>query len=101
MNTGADLLQDGRAAIDGGRVGVVHGLADRGEGRALRDVLAERHTVAEGVPSAAAVVDLAGRLEVEMPIAVAVDRVLNHGADIDSTIADLLARPFRSEAHNI
>ena len=68
-----------------------------GEGRALRDVLAERRTVAEGVFSAAAVTDLAGRLSIDMPISAAVDAVLNRGADIDVTIAGLLARPFRTE----
>jgi glycerol-3-phosphate dehydrogenase (NAD(P)+) len=68
-----------------------------GEGRALREVLAERRTVAEGVFTAAAVTDLAGRLDIEMPISAAVDAVLNRGADVDVTIAGLLARPFRTE----
>ena len=68
-----------------------------GEGRALADVLAERNTVAEGVFTAEAVSALAARLGVEMPICEAVDVVLNHGADLDSTIAGLLARPFREE----
>src|SRR5689334_19118042 len=39
-----------------------------GEGRALADILAERHSVAEGVSSAAAVVALAAHHGVEMPI---------------------------------
>jgi len=41
--------------------------------------------------------ELAGRLGVDMPIAAAVDAILNRGADIDETIAGLLARPFRDE----
>lgn len=68
-----------------------------GEGRRLADVLAERITVQEGVQSAAAVAALADRLGVEMPIVQAVDRVLNRGADLDRTIAELLARPFGVE----
>ena len=68
-----------------------------GEGRALEEILAERNTVAEGVFSAAAVTALARRLAVDMPIAAAVDQVLNQGADLDDTIQELLARPFRAE----
>ena len=68
-----------------------------GEGRSLADLLAERHTVAEGVYTAEAVSCLAARLGVEMPICEAVHRVLNLGADLSETIAGLLSRPFRSE----
>ncbi|HUZ72887.1 MAG TPA: NAD(P)H-dependent glycerol-3-phosphate dehydrogenase [Stellaceae bacterium] len=68
-----------------------------GEGRALDAVLAGRRSVAEGVTSAPAAVALARRLGIEMPIAVAVDSILHHGAAIDAVVAALLARPFRSE----
>ncbi len=68
-----------------------------GEGRALADILAERRSVAEGVATSAAVVDLARRLGVDMPICAAVDAILNRGADIDETIAALLSRPFKPE----
>ena len=68
-----------------------------GEGRALADILGERQSVAEGVHSAAAVVALALRLGVDMPICGAVDAILNHGAGIEATIDGLLARPFRGE----
>jgi glycerol-3-phosphate dehydrogenase (NAD(P)+) len=68
-----------------------------GEGRALADVLAERHTVAEGVHTAEAVSALAAGLGVDMPICEAVHSVLHLGADLGETIAGLLARPFRSE----
>jgi len=69
-----------------------------GRGRALRELLAERVSVAEGVHTAAILVDLAHKAEVEMPICAAVDAVLNHGADLGATIAALLARPQRAEA---
>ncbi len=62
-----------------------------GEGRKLADILAERVTVQEGVHSAESVAELARRHAVDMPIALAVDQVLNHGADMDETIARLLA----------
>jgi glycerol-3-phosphate dehydrogenase (NAD(P)+) len=68
-----------------------------GEGRALRAVLGERRSVAEGVDSAAAAAALAQRLGVEMPITAAVDAILHHGAPIDDVIAALLSRPFRAE----
>jgi len=68
-----------------------------GEGRALPDILAERRSVAEGVATAPAVVALAGRHGIEMPIAQAVDAILHRGEPIDEAIRHLLARPFRAE----
>ena len=68
-----------------------------GEGVSLATYLAQRHTVIEGVATAAAVSELAARHGVEMPIALAVDGVVNHWADIDPTIEGLLARPFKRE----
>jgi glycerol-3-phosphate dehydrogenase (NAD(P)+) len=69
-----------------------------GEGKTLADILASRNSVAEGVESAASVAGLAARVGVEVPIAEAVDAVLNKGAAIDEQIGALLARPFRAEA---
>lgn len=68
-----------------------------GRDQPLPKILAERTTIAEGVFSASSVVALAKRLNVEMPICAAVDAVLNRGADLDSTIASLLARPVGIE----
>jgi glycerol-3-phosphate dehydrogenase (NAD(P)+) len=68
-----------------------------GQGDSLAAALAARRTVVEGVATATAVVELAERLGVDMPIARAVDAVLGRNADIDATIAALLARPFRAE----
>ena len=68
-----------------------------GAGRSLDEILAERRSVTEGVWSAAAVMSLARRLGIEMPIANAVDQVLHYGADLDKTITDLLARPPTTE----
>ncbi len=69
-----------------------------GDGRSLKEILGERISVAEGVHSAAAVVGLAARLGVEVPICRAVDKILNASADIDAIIAELLARPVGAEA---
>jgi glycerol-3-phosphate dehydrogenase (NAD(P)+) len=68
-----------------------------GEGAVLDEILGRRRSVAEGVSSAAAVAALARRLGLDMPIVAAVDAILHQGADIDETIASLLARPFRGE----
>ena len=69
-----------------------------GVGRTLAEILGERHSVAEGVYTASAAVALAAKLGIEMPIATAVDAVLNKGADISVVIEALLARPLRAEA---
>jgi glycerol-3-phosphate dehydrogenase (NAD(P)+) len=71
-----------------------------GQGRALKDVLAERVSIAEGVDSAAATAALARRLKIDMPITDAVDAILHRGAPIDDAIAALLSRPFKSESHS-
>jgi glycerol-3-phosphate dehydrogenase (NAD(P)+) len=70
-----------------------------GEGRSLDDILAERRAVTEGVATAGSVVELADRHGVDMPIARAVDNIVNRGADVELTIAEVLARPFRQEFH--
>jgi glycerol-3-phosphate dehydrogenase (NAD(P)+) len=68
-----------------------------GEGRALADILAGRRGVTEGVATASSIVELAARHDIDMPIARAIDQIVNQGADIDATIAGVLARPFRAE----
>lgn len=68
-----------------------------GQGKPLADILAARRSVAEGVTTAPAVLALAKTLGVDMPISAAVDAVLHKGADIDETIAALLARPLKAE----
>jgi glycerol-3-phosphate dehydrogenase (NAD(P)+) len=68
-----------------------------GAGEPLAAILAGRRTVAEGVETSAAIRALAGRLGLDMPIAFAVEAILHQGAEIDATIGQLLARPFRTE----
>jgi len=71
-----------------------------GEGRPLQEILDERRAVTEGVATAASVVELAARHGADMPISQAVNRIVNEGADVGATIAEVLARPFRPEFHN-
>ena len=65
-----------------------------GEGRNLQEVLRNRVTVQEGVHSVESVAALAKRYDVDMPIVMAADRVLNHGEGVDAAIAGLLAHPY-------
>jgi glycerol-3-phosphate dehydrogenase (NAD(P)+) len=68
-----------------------------GAGRSPGDVLAERNVVTEGVHSAASISELGRRLGVQVPIVRAVNRIVNEGAWIDETFADLLAQPTGRE----
>jgi glycerol-3-phosphate dehydrogenase (NAD(P)+) len=68
-----------------------------GEGRTAAEALAGRLSVAEGAASAPAVVALAQRRGVEMPICAAVAEVLAGRASVDAAITALLSRPFRAE----
>ena len=68
-----------------------------GKGQTLDEVLGARRSVTEGVTTAEAVVTLAAKLKVDMPICAAVDRVLNHGAAIEDMLRGLLERPLRDE----
>jgi glycerol-3-phosphate dehydrogenase (NAD(P)+) len=68
-----------------------------GTGRSLAAILAERHTIAEGVETAAALAMLARRLGLDMPIAFAVEAVLHGGASVEAASEMLLGRPFRDE----
>jgi len=75
------------------RVGL--GLA---QGKALDTIVNELGHVAEGVPCAKAVRDLAARLGVDMPITNAVAGVLFDGDQPQAMVAKLLARDPRGEA---
>lgn len=66
------------------------------EGTALPEILSRRREVTEGAFSVEAVAALARKLDVDMPITFALDRVLNHGEVLDSAIARLLAAASRS-----
>jgi glycerol-3-phosphate dehydrogenase (NAD(P)+) len=69
-----------------------------GQGRLLKHVLAERRTVTEGVHTAPAVVTLAERHVVDMPICRAVAGIVSEKLSVDDAIEALLNRPFKVEA---
>jgi len=68
-----------------------------GQGKSLTAVLGERRSVTEGVTTSAALVELANRKGVDMPIAAGMNRVLNHDAVIDLELKRLLDRPLKDE----
>jgi glycerol-3-phosphate dehydrogenase (NAD(P)+) len=68
-----------------------------GEGKTLEEVMGARNSVSEGVHSATAVIALARKYDIEMPIAEAVAAIVTAKATVDDVIAALLARPFRAE----
>ena len=68
-----------------------------GRGQSLAEATAGKRTIAEGAASAPAVRALSRRLGVETPISDAVAGILVGETDVDQAIAELLARPLRSE----
>lgn len=68
-----------------------------GKGGTLQAALAGRTAVTEGVYTAPAVVAMARRHGVEMPVCEAVAAVLAGALDVSRAVEALLARPFRDE----
>lgn len=71
-----------------------------GKGSSANELMAKRHTVAEGAHTAPVLVELARHLDIAMPIADAVNRILQ-GAPAGKIVAELLARPLRSEGQDL
>lgn len=68
-----------------------------GGGQTLAQALDGKVSVAEGVESAPAVVDLGRKYEVELPLCNAVAAVLAGKMDVNAAIDALLSRPLKSE----
>jgi glycerol-3-phosphate dehydrogenase (NAD(P)+) len=64
----------------------------------VRTILEKRqHKLAEGVPTADSVSELANKMGISMPICKAVNAILTEAMKLDDAIAHLLERPFVSE----
>ena len=72
-----------------------------GRGRSIAEIVADMKMVAEGVKTSRAVVDLAGRHGVEMPIAEQVVAVLYDGKKAGDIISSLMTRGAKSELHGL
>ncbi|MGQ9671687.1 MAG: NAD(P)H-dependent glycerol-3-phosphate dehydrogenase [Candidatus Aminicenantales bacterium] len=68
-----------------------------GKGRRLSEILASTRMVAEGVPTAISVRQLASREGVEMPISAEVYRVLHENKSPRESLKDLMARELKVE----
>lgn len=68
-----------------------------GKGRKLEEILGSMSSVAEGVPTTKAVMQLARRHKVEMPITEAVHAVLFEGREVISALTDLMTRERKAE----
>jgi glycerol-3-phosphate dehydrogenase (NAD(P)+) len=67
------------------------------QGRRLQEILAARRTVAEGVNTARAAVELGDREGVELPIAREVQRILFEGKPPRQAVRDLMERTLKPE----
>ncbi len=72
-----------------------------GKGRKLDEIVAEMKMVAEGVKSSRAVVELAARHDVEMPIAEQVVAVLYEGRLASEIVPALMHREQKPELHGL
>ncbi len=72
-----------------------------GRGRSLDAIVAEMNMVAEGVKTTAAVLELASRESVDMPLAEFVGRVLYEGAHPADLVPELMGRQAKSELHGM
>jgi len=68
-----------------------------GEGKQAADVLAHRITVTEGAFTAPALVALADKHKIDMPITRGVDAILRGRINADQAMEALLSRPVKSE----
>ncbi len=68
-----------------------------GEGMSAAAALAGKNSVAEGAHTAPVLAELALRHAIEMPIVMAVARLLRGEAPARQVVADLLARPLKAE----
>ena len=68
-----------------------------GQGKSLSEIMIGRTSVVEGFYTADILARIAGKAGLDMPICLAVDQVLHHGASLEAAIEGLLNRPFTSE----
>jgi glycerol-3-phosphate dehydrogenase (NAD(P)+) len=67
------------------------------KGRRLDDVLAERHSVAEGVTTTRAALELARDLGVDLPVTTQLAQVLFEGKDVRQVVSELMVRDPKHE----
>lgn len=68
-----------------------------GQGKTLEEILGEMNMVAEGVKTSKSVYDLSRKVEVEMPIAENVYKVIHHGMPARQGVQNILSRSLKPE----
>jgi glycerol-3-phosphate dehydrogenase (NAD(P)+) len=71
------------------------------KGRPLQDIISSMTGIAEGVTTTIAALKLAEELDVEMPIAEQVSRVLFKGLDVRQAVSELMVRELKHELAGI
>jgi glycerol-3-phosphate dehydrogenase (NAD(P)+) len=71
------------------------------KGRRLDDVLAERRSVAEGVSTTKAALEMAAALHVDLPIAAEMAQVLFEGKPVRDAVRSLMVRDPKRELHGL
>ena len=72
-----------------------------GEGKQLKQLLAEMHMVAEGVKTARSVYNLSNKMGVEMPISHAIYRVLYENLNPKTALNQLMTRDLKQELDQV
>ena len=72
-----------------------------GRGRSLDEIVTQSNMVAEGVKSTAALLELAARAGIEMPIAAMVGAVLYDGRRPADLVPELMLREAKAELHGL
>ena len=71
------------------------------QGRSITDISADMREIAEGVQSSFAILQLANRLDIDMPITQHVAAVVHDGASPHATVRQLMGRETKSEMHGL
>lgn len=68
-----------------------------GEGKTLAEIMAGRTAVTEGVHTSRAVMNLIKKLDIDLPVMIAIHGLLHEGLTLEGVIENLLSRPFGDE----
>ena len=68
-----------------------------GQGQTIEEIMRDKKTVSEGVPTTKAALALAARHNIDMPISAAIDNIIDGKSDLKTTLKELMSRPFKKE----
>ncbi len=68
-----------------------------GRGQTIDEIMRDKKTVSEGVPTTKAAVALADKYGIDMPISAAINNIIDGKSDLKTTLKELMNRPFKKE----